>query len=36
VIGSYIAVLSVFIFRILLLPVLLVGAFWVAARQLAA
>jgi hypothetical protein len=36
VIGSYIAILSVFIFRILLLPVLLVGAFWVATRQLAA
>jgi hypothetical protein len=36
VIESYIAILSVFIFRILVLPVLLVGAFWVAARQLAA
>ena len=36
VIGIYIAILSVFIFRILLLPVLLVGAFWVATRQLAA
>lgn len=35
VIGSYIAILSVFIFRILLLPVLLVRALWVAARQMA-
>lgn len=34
VIKSYIAILSVYIFRIFVLPALLVGAFWIAVRQL--
>ena len=34
-IGSYIAILSVFVFRIVILPLLVLGAFFVLARGLA-
>jgi hypothetical protein len=35
IIASYIAILSVFLFRLLVLPLMLAGGFWLVARQLA-